>query len=77
MGQGRHVLRDWGFALAGALVWCLIGMLCVYAMFLIALSSIALAVLVGTRTAYSMHDCSSMRPSDYLPPGLRNSPTMH
>jgi type IV secretion system protein VirB6 len=38
---------DWGFELAGALVWCLIGMLCVYAMFLIALSSIALAVLLA------------------------------
>jgi type IV secretion system protein VirB6 len=36
-----------GFVLAGALVWCLIGMLCVYAMFLIALSSIALAVLLA------------------------------
>jgi hypothetical protein len=36
-----------GFYLAGAVVWCLIGVLCVYAMFLIALSSIALAVLLG------------------------------
>ncbi len=29
------------------MVWCLVGMLCVYAMFLIALSSIALAVLLA------------------------------
>jgi type IV secretion system protein VirB6 len=38
---------DFGFYLAGAVVWCLIGVLCVYAMFLIALSSIALAVLLA------------------------------
>jgi len=36
-----------GFVLAGAVVWCLVGMLCVYAMFLIALSSIALSVLLA------------------------------
>ena len=36
-----------GFLLAGAVVWCLMGMLCVYAMFLIALSNIALAVLLA------------------------------
>jgi len=36
-----------GFLLAGAVVWCLMGALCVYAMFLIALSSIALAVLLA------------------------------
>jgi type IV secretion system protein VirB6 len=36
-----------GFYLAGALVWCLVGMLCVYAMFLIALSNIALSVLLA------------------------------
>jgi type IV secretion system protein VirB6 len=41
------VLTDWGFDLAGAVVYCLVGMLCVYAMFLIALSSIALAVLLA------------------------------
>jgi type IV secretion system protein VirB6 len=40
-------LPDFGFYLAGAVVWCLIGALCVYAMFLIALSSIALAVLLA------------------------------
>jgi type IV secretion system protein VirB6 len=36
-----------GFYVAGVLVWCLIGLLCVYAMFLLALSSIALAVLLA------------------------------
>src|SRR5437773_4911996 len=35
------------FALAGAIVWTLMGLLCVYTMFLIALSSIALAVLLA------------------------------
>jgi type IV secretion system protein VirB6 len=37
----------WGFGAAAILVWCLIGILCVYAMFLFALSSIALAVLLA------------------------------
>jgi type IV secretion system protein VirB6 len=36
-----------GFCLAGAIVWILIGLLCVYAMFLIALSHIASAVLLA------------------------------
>jgi type IV secretion system protein VirB6 len=40
-------LSDFGFYIAGALVWCLVGMLCVYAMFLFALSSIASAVLLA------------------------------
>lgn len=34
-------------ALAGVVVWCLVGLLCIYAMFLIALSEIALAVLLA------------------------------
>jgi len=38
---------NWGFFLAGVIIYCLVGMLCVYAMFLIALSSIALAVLLA------------------------------
>jgi type IV secretion system protein VirB6 len=38
---------DLGFYLAGAVVWFLIGILCVYAMFLIALSNIALALLLA------------------------------
>jgi type IV secretion system protein VirB6 len=36
-----------GFYIAGTLVWCLIGLLCVYVMFLLALSSIALSVLLA------------------------------
>jgi type IV secretion system protein VirB6 len=36
-----------GFLIAGTVVFCLMGMLCVYAMFLIALSTIALAVLLA------------------------------
>ncbi|HEV7986424.1 MAG TPA: type IV secretion system protein [Steroidobacteraceae bacterium] len=38
---------DFGFYLAGGVVWLLIGLLCVYAMFMIALSSIASAVLLA------------------------------
>jgi type IV secretion system protein VirB6 len=38
---------DLGFYIAGIIVWCLMGILCIYAMFLIALSSIALAVLLA------------------------------
>jgi type IV secretion system protein VirB6 len=45
--KGGLLNGDFGFYLAGAIVWCLIGVLCVYAMFLIALSSIALAVLLA------------------------------
>jgi len=38
---------DFGFYVAGAVVWVLMGLLCVYTMFLIALSSVALAVLLA------------------------------
>ena len=38
---------DFGFYVAGAIVWLLMGLLCVYCMFLIALSSIAIAVLLA------------------------------
>jgi type IV secretion system protein VirB6 len=38
---------DFGFYVAGAVVWVLMGLLCVYTMFLIALASIALAVLLA------------------------------
>ena len=38
---------DFGYYIAGAVVWALIGLLCLYTMFLIALSSIALAVLLA------------------------------
>jgi type IV secretion system protein VirB6 len=43
----RAGITDPGFYLAGAVIWVLMGALCVYAMFLIALSSIALAVLLA------------------------------
>ena len=45
--KGGVLTGDFGYYLAGAVVWFLIGVLCVYAMFLIALSSIALAVLLA------------------------------
>ena len=45
--KGGVLNGGFGFLIAGALVWCLMGMLCIYAMFLIALSSIALAVLLA------------------------------
>jgi type IV secretion system protein VirB6 len=38
---------DFGYYVAGAVVWVLIGLLCVYTMFLVALSSVALAVLLA------------------------------
>jgi type IV secretion system protein VirB6 len=38
---------DIGYYLAGVVVWFLVGLLCVYTMFLIALSSIALSVLLA------------------------------
>ncbi len=38
---------DIGYYVAGAIVWVLMGLVCVYTMFLIALSSIALAVLLA------------------------------
>ncbi len=41
------LFKDWGCYIAGATVWVLVGLLCVYTMFLIALSSIALAVLLA------------------------------
>lgn len=42
------LLRDTlGYYIAGAVVWLLVGLLCVYTMFLIALSSIALSVLLA------------------------------
>ena len=38
---------DFGFYIAGVLVWIVMGLVCCYAMFLIALSKIALAVLLA------------------------------
>jgi type IV secretion system protein VirB6 len=45
--RGGVLSGDPGFYLAGALVWLFMGALCVYTMFLIALSSIASAVLLA------------------------------
>lgn len=45
--KGGVMSGDFGFYLAGAFVWSLMGLLCVYAMFLIALSHVALAVLLA------------------------------
>lgn len=44
---GQFGMGALGFYVAGAVVWVLMGLLCVYTMFLIALSSIALAVLLA------------------------------
>jgi type IV secretion system protein VirB6 len=38
---------DLGFYIAGAVIWLLVGLLCVYTMFLLALSSVALSVLLA------------------------------
>jgi type IV secretion system protein VirB6 len=45
--KGGVYFESWGYFLAAVIVWVLIGLLCVYTMFLIALSSIALAVLLA------------------------------
>src|SRR5215472_8155830 len=45
--NGGFLSGDFGYYVAGAVVWTLMGLLCVYAMFLIALSGIALAVLLA------------------------------
>jgi len=45
--KGNVYPWSWGFLIAATIVWGLVGLLCVYAMFLIALSSIAQAVLLA------------------------------
>lgn len=45
--NGGLLSGDFGYYVAGATVWVLMGLVCVYTMFLIALSSIALAVLLA------------------------------
>ncbi len=45
--KGGVLNGDFGFYLAGIIVWILMGMLCVYSMFLIALSSVASAILLA------------------------------
>jgi len=45
--DGAHFWLDIGHVLAGAVVWIFMGLLCIYTMFLIALSRIALAILLA------------------------------
>jgi type IV secretion system protein VirB6 len=45
--KGSFTVSGIGFDIVGVVIWCLMGLLCVYAMFLIALSNIALAVLLA------------------------------
>jgi type IV secretion system protein VirB6 len=45
--HGGPTWYSFGYYIAGAVVWVLMGLLCIYTMFLIALSSIALAVLLA------------------------------
>lgn len=45
--KGGVMSGDPGFYIAGAIVWVLVGALCVYAMFLIALSNVATAILLA------------------------------
>ena len=45
--KGGVIHGDFGFYLAGGAVWILMGVLCVYAMFLIALSNVATAILLA------------------------------
>jgi type IV secretion system protein VirB6 len=46
-GSSTHSLGGIGFFVAAMAVWCLMGLLCVYVMFLITLSNVALAVLLA------------------------------
>jgi type IV secretion system protein VirB6 len=41
------IFENFGFVVAGTIVWLLVGLLCVYTMFLIALSHVALAILLA------------------------------
>jgi type IV secretion system protein VirB6 len=45
--HGHFFNADIGFYLEGVMVWILVGLLCVYTMFLLSLSSIALSVLLA------------------------------
>jgi len=51
-GQGSVLRGDFGFYVAAVAVWLLVGLLCVYTMFLIALSNVALAVLLALGPAF-------------------------
>ena len=65
----------YGFLMAGALVWCLMGLLCVYAMFLIALSNIALAVLLALGPLFIAMLFFDATQADSSRHGSRNSQT--
>lgn len=41
------LLQGWGFIVLGFLIWIVMGLMCCYAMFLIALSKVALVVLIA------------------------------
>src|SRR5579864_4701163 len=45
--NGGFLNNDFGFYIAGVIVWVFIGLLCAYTMFLIALSHLALAILLA------------------------------
>lgn len=45
--KGTLLSSDFGYYIAGVIVWFLIGLLCVYTMFLLALSHVALAILLA------------------------------
>jgi type IV secretion system protein VirB6 len=45
--RGGYFPSDFGFYIAGILVWIVMGLVCCYAMFLLALSKIALSVLLA------------------------------
>jgi type IV secretion system protein VirB6 len=45
--NGSILSNDMGYFIAGIVVWVLMGLLCVYTMFLIALSHVALAILLA------------------------------
>lgn len=45
--NGAFIRGDFGYDIAGIAVWVLIGLLCVYTLFLLALSRIALAILLA------------------------------
>jgi len=65
---------DPGFYIAGIVVWVLMGLLCVYTMFLIALSHVALAILLALGRS-SLRCCCSRARSGCSMPGSRSLPT--
>ena len=47
LNSRASLMGGWGYAIAAYLIWILIGALCIYTIFLIALSKVALAVLIA------------------------------